>query len=98
MPSASELRTLEDRWIDNTNTTDRTNADGFTGGMGADDGEGGAAALDDMLWGNIMGFFWPVGAVFWLLREEGVWSKRRQIAVVTGFLVNVAFSVLRVTS
>ncbi|KAI9874145.1 MAG: hypothetical protein M1830_010141 [Pleopsidium flavum] len=100
MPSASELRTLEDRWIDdstspNTTGTANTNAgdanDGF-GGFG--DGEG----LEDLLWGNVMGFFWPVGAVVWLLREEGVWSKRRQIAVFTGLLVNVAFSVLRVTS
>ena len=97
MPSAAELRTLEDQWIDDTNTTNMNSADGTWGGQGADD-EGGAGGLDDMLWGNVMGFFWPVGAVFWLLREEGVWSKRRQIAVVTGFLVNVAFSVLRVTS
>lgn len=90
MPSAAELRILEDQWIDNNNTTGE-------GGLDAgDDAEGGG--LDDMLWGNVMGFFWPVGALVWLLREDGVWSKRRQIAVVTGVLVNVAFSVLRVTS
>ena len=61
-----------------------------------DDEEGGAGGLDDILWGNVMGFFWPVGAVVWGFREEGVWSKRRQIAVLTGVLVNLAFSVLRV--
>ena len=97
MPSASELRTLEDRWIDDTNSAAPTV--GSEGGAGlVDDAEGDGGGLDDMLWGNIMGFFWPIGAVLWLLREEGVWSKRRQIAVVTGMLVNVAFSVFRVTN
>jgi len=99
MPSASELRTLEDRWIDEStspNTTNNNAGDANDGFGGFGDGEGGG--LEDLLWGNVMGFFWPVGAVVWLLREEGVWSKRRQIAVFTGMLVNVAFSVLRVTS
>ena len=98
MPSASELRTLEDRWIDNGSSAANT-SDGF-GGLGTLDGEDDVegAGLDDLLWGSVVGFFWPVGAVVWGLREEGVWSKRRQIAVVTGVLVNVAFSVLRFTS
>lgn len=96
MPSAAELRVLEDRWIDESTAPDGGVDGGGGGGGGVDDGEGGG--LEDMLWGNVMGFFWPLGAVVWLLREEGVWSKRRQIAVFTGLLVNVAFSVLRVTS
>lgn len=97
MPSASELRTLEDRWIDDTNSA--APAFGSEGGASlGGDAEGDGGGLDDMLWGNIMGFFWPIGAVLWLLREEGVWSKRRQIAVVTGMLVNAAFSIFRVTS
>ena len=92
MPSAAEMRLLEDRWIDNTSTTATGPLDG-AGGLS--DEEGGAGGLDDILWGNVMGFFWPVGAVVWGFREEGVWSKRRQIAVLTGLLVNVAFSVLK---
>lgn len=97
MPSASEQRTLEDRWIDDTNGA--APAFGSEGGTGlGDDAEGDGAGLEDMLWGNLIGFFWPIGAIVWLLREEGVWSKRRQIAVVTGMLVNIAFSVFRVTS
>lgn len=95
MPSASELRTLEDRWIDNSNSGANTGEGGLNA-ADEDDVEG--AGLDDLLWGSVVGFFWPVGAVVWGLREEGVWSKRRQIAVVTGVLVNVAFSVLRFTS
>ncbi len=98
MPSAAELRTLEDRWIDES--TSPNGAGGGDGTEGNDvfggDGEGGG--LEDLLWGNVIGFFWPLGAVVWLLREEGVWSKRRQIAVFTGMMVNLAFSILRVTS
>jgi len=95
MPSAAEMRLLEDRWLDNS-SSNPANAAANTGGAFEDEGaEGG---LDDILWGNVMGFFWPVGAVVWGFREEGVWSKRRQIAVLTGVLVNVAFSVLRVAS
>ncbi|MCJ1421010.1 hypothetical protein MMC32_007372 [Xylographa parallela] len=92
MPSAAEMRILEDRWIDNTSTAATGPLDGAGGFV---DEEVGAGGLDDILWGNVIGFFWPVGAVVWGFREEGVWSKRRQIAVLTGLLVNVAFSVLK---
>lgn len=51
-----------------------------------------------MLWGSVTGFFWPVGAAMWLVREEGVWSKRRQMAAVTGVLVNLAVGVMRMGS
>ncbi|KAI9697300.1 MAG: hypothetical protein M1836_004864 [Candelina mexicana] len=89
MPSAAELRILEDRWMDESA--------GGAGG-GGDGQELGEAGLEDMLLGNIMGFFWPLGAVIWLRREEGVWSKSRQIAVFTGMLINIVFSVLKYTS
>ncbi|KAI9820693.1 MAG: hypothetical protein M1827_005062 [Pycnora praestabilis] len=89
MPSDAELRVLEDQWIDEA-------AGG--GAASVETGEGlTEGGLEDMLIGNVIGFFWPLGAIF-LLREEGVWSKRRQIAVFTGMLVNIAFSILRVTS
>ncbi len=89
MPSAAELRILEDRWMDESA--------GGAGG-GEDGHELGEAGLEDLLLGNIMGFFWPLGAVIWLRREEGVWSKSRQIAVFTGMLINIVFSVLKFTS
>lgn len=99
MPTAAELRLLEDRWIDDSSASDGTD-DGGGGGAGVL-GAGAAGAgsgLDDMLWGNVLGFFWPLGAMVWLLREEGIWSSRRQMAVFTGVLLNVAFSVLRVAT
>ena len=91
MPSGPELLALEEQWLDNTHST--SGADGIeTGGFGGQE----AGGLEDMLWGNLIGFFWPVGAMCWLMREEGVWSRRRQIAVISGFLVNLTFGFLRV--
>lgn len=94
MPSPTTLRRMEEAWIDD-------NAGGAGAGTvdGAfdfgDDGMGGGA-LDDLLWGNIMGFLWPLGCIGWIIREEGVWSKRRQIAVFTGFMLSITFGLLRV--
>lgn len=91
MPSAAEMRVLEERWLE----AGSSGGGGGGGAAGAVDDETGGS-LEDMLWGNVMGFFWAVGAIVWLVREEGVWSKRRQVGVVTGVLVNIAFCVLRV--
>ncbi|KAH0543937.1 hypothetical protein FGG08_001838 [Glutinoglossum americanum] len=93
MPGAAEMRLLEDRWIDES-----VAPGGIGGGVGEDEIGVPSGGYEDMLLGTMVGFFWPLGAVVWLLREEGVWSKRRQMAVVAGMLVNVAFSVLRNTS
>ncbi|KAF4539507.1 Conserved membrane [Lasiodiplodia theobromae] len=85
-----------------------TVTDGATGGEGGDAGGGGGGGwgtatwsdnggLDDMLYGNVVGFFWPLGALGWGFREEGVWSRRRQIAVLTGFLLNIIFGFLKLS-
>ena len=97
MPSGTALLALEDRWLDN----DANNmggsggpADGDGESWGPDDGR----TLDDFLWGNVFGFFWPLGAIVWGFREEGVWTRRRQIAVFTGILINLVFGFARLTS
>jgi len=94
MPSGPELLALEERWLDNGSGTNSSNTleGAEAGGFGGED----VGGLEDMLYGNLMGFFWPMGAMFWLMREEGVWSRRKQIAVLSGFLVNVVFGMLRV--
>ncbi|KAI9865597.1 MAG: hypothetical protein M1824_002338 [Vezdaea acicularis] len=89
MPSPAEIRVLEEQWLN------EGGSDTIDGSGGAFDIEG--SGYDDLIWGNIMGFFWPLGAGLWLLREEGVWTRRRQMAVLTGFCINLLFSVLRVT-
>ncbi|KAH7398841.1 DUF2407 C-terminal domain-containing protein [Phaeosphaeria sp. MPI-PUGE-AT-0046c] len=96
MPSPAEMRVLEDRWLDST-ATDPSPA---LAGEGGDAGWGAGFAveeggLDDMLWGYMTGFFWPLGALVWGFREEGVWSRRRQLAVVMGVLINTIFGFMR---
>jgi len=94
MPSASELRVLEERWLD-SGAYDAGGMDGGGGGEGGWEDEGGGGGLEDMLWGSVVGFFWAVGSLGWLVREEGVWTRRRKVAVVTGVVVNLLVGLLR---
>ena len=98
MPSPNTLRNMEDQWLDNSNATDG-GLDGAGGaGFGASsDEEAQAGALDDMIFGTIMGFFWPIGCLMWGIREEGIWSQRRKMAVVIGFLLNIGLGIIRYT-
>lgn len=94
MPSPNSLRALEDRWIDNdASATGAGTGAGDAGGPGSDEDTRGA--LQDMLWGAVMGFFWPIGAGVWILREEGVWTWRRKMAVCAGLVVNLVFGCIR---
>ncbi|KAI9733579.1 MAG: hypothetical protein M1834_003181 [Cirrosporium novae-zelandiae] len=100
LPSPQEMRLLEDRWLDNSTS----GADALAGistttttALGEDE-DGEAGGLDDMLWGTLMGFFWPVGAGVWVCREEGVWTRRRKVAVLAGCVVSFVFGLFRVTS
>jgi len=100
MPHGDALLALEDRWLDSSANEDGSGA-GLGGGGGGgggfdDDAEG--SALDDMFWGNVFGFFWPIGAIAWGFREEGVWTRRRAIAVFTGLCVNLVFGFARLCS
>ncbi|KAL4780729.1 DUF2407 C-terminal domain-containing protein [Aspergillus varians] len=101
MPSGAELRELEDRWLDEGSSA--MTAGGAIAGEGVsftdDDGgfgTGSRGAIDDMLWGAVMGFFWPVGCAMWLRREEGVWSWRKGLAVFVGVVVNISFGAMRI--
>ncbi|PPJ54219.1 hypothetical protein CBER1_05134 [Cercospora berteroae] len=93
MPMSQELLALEERWLDQ----------GAGGGAGDAQENGSfdsedAGALEDMLYGNLIGFFWPIGGAFWLMREEGVWSRRRQFAVLSGFVINLTMGLSRFLS
>lgn len=89
MPTGSELLALEERWLDSGSSPAGGNGEG-----GAEEAD--AGGLEDMLYGNLIGFFWPIGAMFWVMREEGIWTRRKQVAVLSGFLVNLTFGALRV--
>ena len=92
MPSAEELRIMEDRWLDNSNSA---TSGGMGGGLADDEGQ--AGALDDMIYGTAVGFFWPIGCLMWAVREDGIWSTRRKMAVVVGVVLNIALGLVRYT-
>lgn len=99
MPSHDTLLDMEDAWIDNNGTgqEDTTGEDHLTGG-----GAGGANAIGDVLdvflQGIVTGFFMPMASMAWLLREGGLWSKRRQVAVFFGVLVSVIIGLFKTIS
>lgn len=98
MPSHPELLILEERWLEhNSASGDEIVGDvqggGASGWAGGGGGDGGA--LEDVLWGTVMGFFWAVGAIAWLVREEGIWSRRRSAAVIIGVSINLAICAAR---
>lgn len=80
------MRRMEDAWIDDNGAT--------TAGGSMAESELTGGALDDLLWGHVIGFMWPLGAMAWLSREEGVWSERRQTAVWSGFMLCLMFGVM----
>ncbi|KAG8675786.1 hypothetical protein FPOAC2_01864 [Fusarium poae] len=84
MPSPDTLRNMEDAWIDN-------NADGLPSGSNPlqDENGGMASVLDVLIKAMIVGFFFPLGSLTWLLRQEGIWSKRWQIFVGFGVALSL---------
>ncbi|KAF3386425.1 DSC E3 ubiquitin ligase complex subunit 3 [Penicillium rolfsii] len=100
MPTGEELRDLEDRWMDEGSTVAQAQGGGNASALGDDDGgfvlgSNSRGAMDDMLWGAVMGFFWPIGCAMWLRREEGVWSWRKGYSVFVGVLISVLFGTVR---
>lgn len=95
MPSPNTLRAMEDQWLDNSSSNlSLTQGDEGSGGMdvGEDSGRG---ALDDMIWGTTIGFFWPIGCLIWGIREDGIFSPRRKIAIVIGVVLNLGLGFVR---
>ncbi|KAK7421548.1 hypothetical protein QQZ08_009893 [Neonectria magnoliae] len=84
MPSPNTLRNLEDAWIDN-------NAGGIPSDANPleDEYSGMASVLEILFRAMMVGFFFPLGSLTWLLREEGIWSKRWQIFVGFGVVFSL---------
>ncbi|USP81197.1 hypothetical protein yc1106_08471 [Curvularia clavata] len=100
MPTPAQIRVLEDRWLDSSANDPSASlaAPGANGGGETGWGAGFAVeegGLDDMLYGYLTGFFFPLGSLVWGFREEGVWTRRRQVAVVMGVLINAVFGFMR---
>ncbi len=100
MPSLRTLLSMEEQWLESS-PANSTAVSGVTPEIEgqtvilADDEDDAARSLDDNFYGVMMGFFWPFGAAVWGLREEGVWSKRRQLAVLVGIGINLGMGFLR---
>lgn len=95
MPSPNTLRAMEDQWLDNS-SSNLSLTQGDEGLSGIDAGEdSGRGALDDMIWGTTIGFFWPIGCLIWGIREDGIFSPRRKIAIVIGVVLNLGLGFVR---
>jgi hypothetical protein len=110
MPSPDSLRRMEDVWIDNNNNA---GFDAGSGTGGGDDGSGdfgGGGAADTDAFGGIsglldvllramtIGFLWPLGSFGWLVREEGMWSRRWQVFVSLGCILSLTIGMIRSAS
>ncbi|EFQ34837.1 hypothetical protein CGRA01v4_01638 [Colletotrichum graminicola] len=102
MPSPDTMRSLEDAWID-------TNAAGaLPGGAAGTGGQGGGGGddafgvmsgiLDVLIEGLIVGFFWPLGCLGWLSREENMLSGRWQDFIGFGVTLSIIIGVIRAFS
>ncbi|KAI5791729.1 DUF2407 C-terminal domain-containing protein [Peziza echinospora] len=79
-------RLLEERWIDEAAGTGAGElADGYPVGT-----------YEDIFLGVAIGFFWPVAVL--ALREEGVFTKRRGMAIVAGLVINLVAGSVRFIS
>jgi hypothetical protein len=47
-----------------------------------------------MMWGLIFGFFLGIICLFWF--RESVFSRRQQMGIIAGMLINISFGVLHV--
>lgn len=89
MPSPDTLRSMEDAWIDN-------DAGGIPSESNPleDETNGLASVLEVLFKAMLVGFFFPLGALTWLLREEGIWSKRWQIFVGCGVVFSLTIGLI----
>ncbi|KAK2060850.1 hypothetical protein LY76DRAFT_675115 [Colletotrichum caudatum] len=109
MPSPDTMRSLEDSWID-TNAAGSLPGGGTAsagaGGEGGGEGGGGgddafgvmSGILDVLIEGLIVGFFWPLGCLGWLSREENMLSGRWQDFIGFGVTLSIIIGVIRAFS
>lgn len=91
-----EILRLEEEWLDSVAAaggapTAPVMAVG-TGTAGSN-GIGEGSAVDDVFWGTLMGFFWPLGALVVVVMSDSR-GRRRGLSVFVGVLVNFVFGVV----
>lgn len=95
MPTPEEMRHLEDRWLDNSTTTDSVPSSNGATNINSTTQDEAARFLDDSIYGTVMGFFWPIGCLIWGLREDGIMSPSRKIAVALGIVLNLGLGFVK---
>lgn len=111
MPSPDALRSMEDAWMDNNNNGGSQSGLGGAYGSGGADGEGGGGGggdggdelglngvVDVLLRGMLIGFVWPLASFGWLIREEGLYSRRWKVFVSFGFVLSLTIGMIRAIS
>ncbi|KAH7366990.1 DUF2407 C-terminal domain-containing protein [Plectosphaerella cucumerina] len=99
MPSPDTMRNMEDAWMD-ANAGDAVPGGATTAaapGAGPSDDPTGAMheQLDGLVKGMMMGFFWPMGGIAWLTREEGMVAQRWRVWIGFGLTFSVFVGVMR---
>ena len=88
-PSPDTLRALEDNWIDsNAGELPSSAANPLEDDLGSM-----STVLDILIRGMMIGFFFPLGSLTWLLRQ-GVWSEKWQIFVGSGVVLSLTVGIV----
>lgn len=91
-PSPDTLRRMEDDWLDNN-----TGNDAVLPNPDDADPSGLAQGLDTLIRGMAIGFFWPLGCLFWGLRLEGqesMWGDRWKTFVASGAVLSLTTGII----
>ncbi|KAK4166221.1 DUF2407 C-terminal domain-containing protein [Cladorrhinum sp. PSN259] len=95
MPSPDQMLDLEDAWLDNSATSTFTPSPDNQALIDEAESEGWAGNVDNLVIGTAIGFIFPLAAFAWLLRENGIWSRRMQVFVTLGALLGLSIGVVR---
>ncbi|OAA69844.1 putative protein family UPF0645, transmembrane [Cordyceps fumosorosea ARSEF 2679] len=96
-PSPDTMRRLEDAWIDgNAGDLPPSISSGGGGGGGRgpldDDGSDMSTVLDVLIRAMMIGFFFPLGSMTWLLRQD-VWGDKWRIFVGSGVVLSLTVGI-----
>ena len=89
-PSPDTLRGMEDSWIDsNAGELPSSSSNSFPL---EDDFSSMSTVLDVLIRGMMIGFFFPLGSMTWLLRQ-GIWGEKWQVFVGSGVVLSLTVGV-----
>lgn len=88
-PSPDTLRSLEDSWIDSNAGPGGADLPAAGGGGWLSDDDPSGLGMDTFIRAMIVGFFFPLGSMTWLLRQSGIWGDRWQLFVAAGAVLSL---------